>query len=178
MCPRENHVPVPRLTNKEYLARHKVLRRFWLEYQDLYVVVSVPLQWDIHRFYQPAKVLTDPELIEHRATVTAEEPSLPNRASKAAQRLFNIFHQARAMAGGDTNKLLRLIRSAGHASPAPAKAGHGIRVTTVATPGPDYERLASALMALAELLPATELKKLEEEGRKIRTKMRRDASKD
>jgi hypothetical protein len=178
MSLRENHVPVPRLTNKEYLARHKVLRTFWIKYQDLYAVVSVPLQWDIHRFYQPAKDMTDPELTQHRATVTAEEPSLPNRASKAAQRLFNVFHQAKAVAGTDSEKLVRFIRSAGQASTAPAKVGSGVRVTTVATPEPDYDRLASALMALAELLPATELKKLEEEGRKIRAKLRRDASKE
>ena len=166
MCLRENHVPVPRLTNNEYLARHTVLRTFWLKYQDLYAVVSVPLQWDIHRFYQPAKDMTEPELIQHRATVTAEEPSLPNRASKTAQRLFNIFHQAKAMAGDDNDKLLRFIRSAGQASKAPAKAGHGVRVTTVATPEPDYGRLASALLALVELMPATEFKELAEKSRK------------
>ena len=157
---------MPRLTNKDYLARHAVLRTHWLKHQDLYAVVSVSLQWDIHPFYQPAKDLADSELIRHRATVTAEEPSLPNRASKAAQRLFEIYGLAKDAAGDDPEKLTRLIRAAGQASTAPAKAGHSVRVTTVATPEPDYERLASAVLALMEILPATELKRLEEGAKK------------
>jgi hypothetical protein len=128
---------VPRLSNKDYLERHVRLKQLWQRHQSAFSVLSYAQQIELHRFFVPGKELTEAQLRAHRTSVTAQEPSLPNRASKLYMRLLS-------------------QRSTGTLVTAKAAAGghRQIRVRSIARPEPDIRKLARAFVALAEQLHA------------------------
>jgi hypothetical protein len=79
---------MPRLTTTRYLAIHTVLHRFWHERHGHPLQYLRPEeQWLIHDYLRISEDLTDAELLEHRARVTKERPSLPAAAGKALKTL-------------------------------------------------------------------------------------------
>jgi len=87
-CKKE-YVPVPRLSNTDYLKRHRLLHTLWFEHQGTpFSYLSSREQWDLHGYYLPYKDLTDEELLAHRLTITKERPAIPAQAGKAFANLI------------------------------------------------------------------------------------------
>lgn len=82
----------------------------------------------MHRFYQPASDMTATELIAHRRSVTAADPSLPHRAGRAYAKL-----------------------SRGEWSRATTRTTNGrtISVRSVVRPKPDLRLLAKVYIRMA-----------------------------
>ena len=67
---------MPRLTNKEYLERHRALRQIWLDSQKFFGVIPYKQQLDVHLFCTRSR-LANEEMIEHRLKVQEFESSSP-----------------------------------------------------------------------------------------------------
>lgn len=79
---------MPRLTQSAYLNLHHHLRQLWRHDSGMFSLVSPPEQWDVHAFYAAERNFSDAELGEYRQKVTAQDPSLPQRAGKALTKLM------------------------------------------------------------------------------------------
>jgi hypothetical protein len=126
---------VPRLTNEQYLERHRALKRIWTEDQAAFGVLPYNQQMDIHQYFVPNIDLTDDELIRHRHGIQNRQPSRPQRASKACV------------------KIELAVRKNSHRSVAAVPVPRGkrkITVTAIARPEPDLKRFAEALLELAK----------------------------
>lgn len=134
---------MPRLTNREYLARRELLKDAWRLFQGVYVAVSYNQQMAVHAFFQPSKDLTDEEALEHRRTITVEEPSLPNRAGKGylgiERAAYELHRRLEKEPSQDPTLPVRLPKNM-----------RTIKVAPIARPEVDVERLAEALLDLAE----------------------------
>lgn len=130
---------MPRLKKHHYVARHRWLRRLWLEHEARFGVLSPAEQWDVHAYYKPSYDLSESELLKHRRSITSERPTLPARASK----VFKVLVDPTA----DPSRAAMVQTS---------ESGRRIRVTGVVRPEPDLEQLARALLMLAERLTEQE----------------------
>ena len=140
---------MPRISNELYIQRHRFLRKAWTEgLQEIFAVLRTHQQWDVHKFYQPDRQLTDQQLIDYRLNITRSHPTLPQRASRSYLQMQDAFdHAYEAFEAADLNeqvfnqKLKSLVRSSGSGK---------IRVTAIAKPAPDLRRLAHALVDEAQ----------------------------
>ena len=123
---------MPRLTNKQYLERHRALRRIWLEGQKFFGVLDYNQQMDVHVFYAPARDWTDDEMLEHRLKIQELDASLPHRASRGYVKIEAAFLAPRPV------------------SSTPVPRGKGkLRVIPIARPELNSKLLASAFIYLA-----------------------------
>lgn len=121
---------MPRLTIREFIKRHELLRMLWLDdiTQRLFAILPVHQQWELHDFYRPADALLADELTAHFDVVRQARPHL----SVLAGRHYSVVRDAHlASLQPDTES-----RTA---------AGYGaIEVRFLARPHIDGERLAAA----------------------------------
>jgi integrase len=108
----------------------------------LYAELSPTDQWLLHDFFQPDRVLTDLELLQHRDEITQQRPSLPHQAGRALER----FWATAAQVG-----LKRVARAKVPAGPAKRvrQADRQIVVKGLVRPEVDVEKLARAFLRLA-----------------------------
>lgn len=123
---------MPRLTNPDYLHQRQQLMQLYRDDDAVFSHLAPQAQHDLHVFFQTTNVGTDQELLEERARLTAEDPSLPQRAGRAYAAL-DMTKPRRERVG------------------VPAGRG-GIRGRGVMRPDPDAEQLARAFLTLAEHL--------------------------
>jgi hypothetical protein len=138
---------MPKLTNEDYLKRHDLLGRLWEQNQRAYSYLSYQQQRDLHDYYVPTKSLTDLELLAHRKRVTKQNPSLPQRASRA----FAALRQ------GKVTKPISVSES----------RGRQISARALARPEIDAKKLARALLQMAEEMTPEERAKFEAEGERL-----------
>jgi len=138
-------VPMPRLTNTDYYQRYRFIRHIWRYYQNLFALIPIELQYDLHNFYQPDRDLTKAELITYRKDIKHEDPGLPARASKAYVRL----HQAYENVIADTKNKQAQKEQTPH-SRKHRKIKH-LSVRAVVRPEPDWNRFAYALLQHAKM---------------------------
>jgi hypothetical protein len=124
---------MPRLTNKQYLERHRALRRIWLEGQRFFGVLGYNQQMEVHVFYVPARDWSDTEMLEHRRKVQEADAALPHRASRGFIKMEAAFLAPRPATR----------------APVPRDKGK-LRVTPIARPEVNVEQLARAFMDLAQ----------------------------
>lgn len=126
---------MPRLNPQQFIDRHHELRTLWLQHAYEFSGLRVKEQWDLHRYYVPAENLTDEQLLERRAQITAADPSLPQRASK----LY------RALKRGTTQGVLvsQPAASGKH-------KGHQLILRTVARPKPNRTELMRLALDMAK----------------------------
>jgi hypothetical protein len=149
---------MPRLTNDLYLERHGFLRKAWHDFYDIFSVLPVTQQWELHRYYQSQSGRAPAELLRRRAEMTEAEPSLPNRAGKSFSRVYRAFRHAFEYAQGDEQRFFRAVVAqipeasiTRHYVPATSTApARVIKVWSVARPEPDLQKLVLALKLLAE----------------------------
>jgi hypothetical protein len=147
LLPTDKDVPVPRLTNHNYLLQREFLVGAWKLFPVAFTAVSYNRQLEVHAFFQPSKYLTDDEALAHRARISQAQPSLPNSAGKiftrmeAATRLLQ--ERLANQPAQDPTRRARV--------PA-GKGQRHIRVVPLSKPEVDVEKLAEALLDLAEQL--------------------------
>jgi hypothetical protein len=134
---------MPRLTNKQYLERHRALRRIWLEGQKFFGVLDYNQQMEVHAFYAPARDWTDEELLEHRLKAQELDASLPQRASRGFIKIEAAFLAPRPV----------------HSTPAPRGKGK-LRVIPIARPEVNTKQLARAFIDMAREQVKTEQEKV------------------
>lgn len=140
---------MPRLTRRDYIAHHNFLKQIWDQHSELFAVLPVKQQWEVHRYYQLSHDLSEEQLVDHRKTIEREDPSLPQRASKAYARLDRAFRYAFEASKGDEAAFREAVN---HFIPGKSIV-HGkrrIRVGAVVKPEINLERFARALIELTE----------------------------
>ncbi len=140
----EVDVPVPRLTNRDYLADREFLVEAWKLFRGIFTAVSYNQQLELHAFYQPSRNLTAEEALVHRAKITRERPNLPQKAGKHFKK---VYQAASALSDRlDQEPALDLMQPV----KVPAGGRRHIRVVPLARPEPDLKILANLLLDLAE----------------------------
>ncbi len=164
---------MPRLTSKDFLARHYFLKRIW-EDENLYSLfgcLSPNQQWDLHQYYQVTNTGTDAEIVETRTTVNAGDNSLPQRAGRAYVIIFSHFQEmVEPQAVLSPEEALSLVEEVGVAyrglqlkrmqtssSQKQTKVHHSLN--PIVQPEIDMEKLAKTLLMLAEYLQNEKRKK-------------------
>lgn len=140
---------MPRLTRRDYITRHNFLKQIWAHHSELFAVLPVKQQWEVHRYYQLSHGLSEEQLVDYRKTIEREEASLPQRASKAYAQLDRVFRYAFEVSEGDGAKFRETVNR----FTADKSVGHGkkrLRVGAVVKPEPDLERFSKALVELAK----------------------------
>lgn len=128
-----------RISDHDFLDAHRRLKRWWDTDVGLYGYLRPGEQWDLHVFFQPSKDLTDEQLLEHRRTITEEEPGLPQRAGKA---LAKLRREAEMVA---VQRAAAASRPRAYVKPKDRQ----VTVQAVVRPEIDASRLARALISLA-----------------------------
>jgi hypothetical protein len=134
---------MPRLTNRQYLERHRALRQIWLDSQKFFGVIPYKHQLDVHLFYAPARGWDADAMIEHRLKVQEYDSSLPQRASRGFAEIEGAY--------------LAFVNDSG-SQRAPVGEGN-VRVTAIARPEPDGEKLAKIFLELGRQQIKQERKK-------------------
>jgi hypothetical protein len=126
----------------EFYRRHLALKGAWDNGRRFYAELPAHAQWDLHAYYQPSKDLTREMLLKHRRTVAKERPELAAGADRAFKALCLV----------EQNELeVARQRAANPAPPAKIpKSQRTIRVRGLVHPEPDAQKLAFALIELAE----------------------------
>jgi hypothetical protein len=142
---------VPRLTNDQYINHHIFLRHAWIDFPQLYVVVPMDQQREVHRYFQQAKNLCATELLEYRKRITIQEPDLPAQAGKAFTHMYTAYEIAERLSGGDHDRfkavLHQLTRQHAKTSTGP---GRRVRIAAVANPELDLEKFARLVIEIAK----------------------------
>ena len=133
---------MPRLTSKNYLRTHDRLRRLWLHDPRVFAELAPMEQWQLYDFFKPDKDWSDLELLQHREAITAERPSLPQRAGRALEKFWGTS-AARALVQVRTAKA-----PAGNAKRV-RQEDRSLTVKAVARPEIDAHKLARAYIGLA-----------------------------
>ncbi|WP_148043351.1 hypothetical protein [Flexivirga caeni] len=122
---------MPRLTNHTYLHIHHKLRELWVTHPQTLSLVSYRDQLALHRYFSPAIDEPDARHLAHRRWISEAEPSLPQRAGRAYQRLGRAIEEAQPAPGA-------AVRT-------PADAPRRLRVQGLARPELDVERIAQVI---------------------------------
>jgi hypothetical protein len=142
-----------RITNQQFIDRHFLLLSIWNDgLAQLFSVLPSHIQWDVHRYYQPTRNLTDQELIAHRQAATATDPSLPHRASRGFARMKRAYVVARQAADAAGKKDTEFLRVVTPLQPVRAHAAGKRRILVhgIAKPELDTKRLARLLVEQAD----------------------------
>lgn len=148
---------MPRLTNQRYLD----LALMWRTDDFTYGTLSPNEQWDLHAYFVPYKSLTEAELLEHRKRISKEQPSLPQRAGRAAEHFKRNYYKVREARRREAQEALE--RTAARAAAgkksnyrtAPKPKGP-LKVYALVNPEIDVKMLAKACIAIARLQLAEE----------------------
>jgi hypothetical protein len=145
---KRRHVPVPRLTNADYLIQREFLIDAWNHFRGVFSYFSYNEQMELHAYFAPYKELSANEATTHRKQVTHDHPSLPQRAGKIYARFYEQVkvHQAR----------LTQAPTAAAAKPQGRITKQNIRVRGIARPESDLHKLALALLETARQMQAEE----------------------
>jgi hypothetical protein len=129
---------MPRLNNAEYYKRHRFLNYLWQHFQNLYALLPIEQQYDLHNFYRPDWYTTNKaDLVAYQKGIKKADPGLSARASRAYVRLEQAYRTV--IANG---------RRKAQSKPLPAKHRKLKRVTIrpVVRPEPDWDKFAYALL--------------------------------
>lgn len=77
-----------RLSNKQFLVIHDQLKRIWLNHPSTFARLSAADQFHLHLYFQPDSKLSATEPITHSQHITAEQPTLPQKAGRARVKLL------------------------------------------------------------------------------------------
>jgi hypothetical protein len=140
---------MPRLSVRKYLQASKRLRRYWDYQQMAYGYLTAAEQWQLHDFFKPAKDWPKDVVLEHRAEISKQRPSLPHQAGRALAKIDEIAPRL-AIAGVRRRHAPPPAKPARRAN-VRSKYQH-ITVRAVVKPEVDTERLAQVVIAMAEHL--------------------------
>lgn len=134
---------MPRLSDKDYPATRRYLldTHGWMYELNLDDVLAVA------RFFVPTKSFTDAEALTHRRTVTAADPSLPNRVGK-------IVKKPRTFPSSVDREIARavVVPEPGPTLVGPKAREKVLRVIPVRRAAPDLHKLARVVEMMARPL--------------------------
>jgi hypothetical protein len=133
---------MPRRTTNHYLTTHSRLKHVWLTSPYVLSYLNYTEQRDLHSYYLFALNLTEQELLSHRATITSNDPSIPQRAGPTLKKLDK--HIAALAAERNRIQTLR--------APSPLGKERNLVVGGLARPEPDIVNLAKAFINAVERL--------------------------
>ena len=136
-----------RLSQPAYLNLHHHLRQLWRHDSGMFSLMSAPEQWDIHAFYATEWNFSDAELGEYRQKITAQDPSLPQRAGKALTKLMQEMDALDAHR--EAKKVVMATVTAGPKRKI-KNVDRVIRISGVVHPAPDTDKLARVLLDVAK----------------------------
>jgi hypothetical protein len=79
---------MPRLSNKQFLLIHDLLKCIWLDDPAAFARLSAADQFHLHLYFQPASNLSATDLLAHCQRITAEPPNLTPKAGRATAKLL------------------------------------------------------------------------------------------
>jgi hypothetical protein len=82
---------VSRITLESHYRRRSLLVLLWNEAPRIYGLLSPAHQWELHRFYQPDRMVDFDEFALHIAALKRTEPSLVNRVGKHFAKLESFY---------------------------------------------------------------------------------------
>lgn len=132
-----------RLTDRDYLTAHRQLRALWTSSQQAFAQTTYRDQLALHRYFSPALDEPDDNHLAHRRWISEVDPSLPQRAGRAYQRL----QRAMATAQPAPSATVRT----------PPDAPRRLRVQGLARPETDVERIAQVIFEQIMTAVAEEL---------------------
>lgn len=156
---------MPRLTNNDFLMRHRFLKRLWEDesLQSLYGMLLPQEQWDVHQYYQMINTGSEADILETRTTVNLGDESLPQCAGRAYAKLLSAFQQIASTAGRyvaepeDALPLIeevsveyRRLKTGGPAVTTQKRGARLHRIQAIAMPEIDIQRHAEVLLLLAQ----------------------------
>lgn len=146
---------MPRLTPSAHYHRYQFLYAAWLHFPQLYALLPLRAQWQVHEFYQPSKELTKDELITHIRQLTKDKPALVHQVGKHVRRMKDVFRFMSKELGIPRSEWDRAISTPiQHYNPSPAhtttRDGTRYTIAAVARPEVDVRLLARALLELAK----------------------------
>jgi hypothetical protein len=148
---------MPRLTTDEqYILIHERLRRLSLNDPYLVSQLSPSAQWLVHRFFAPDRELSTMALLAQRAAITAQEPSLPQRAGRALEH----FWSTAAHVG-----VTRVARAKVPAGPRRKQRDRKLSAQPLVHPEIDAKKLARAFVNLAFVIAEKRAKEREDQER-------------
>jgi hypothetical protein len=130
---------VSRITLESHYRRRSLLVLLWNEAPRIYGLLSPAHQWELHRFYQPDRMVDFDEFALHIAALKRTEPSLVNRVGKHFAKLESFY-----LASGTELSKLR-----GGQYPL-ARTKRRVVAAGIVRPEPNLRMLARALLATAE----------------------------
>lgn len=153
---------MPRLTNVEFIRRHKLLAELWNDatLQNLFSSLKVSEQMDLHQYYQTLNTGAEAELVKTCKTINSASGSLPQRAGRAYSRLQEVYINGATTLGvrvtDDLEKSVSQVsrayrrhqRVSGRTSQSRSYKQHH-QIKTLMRPDIDLKTLAKILFALA-----------------------------
>jgi hypothetical protein len=140
-----------RIREGEQLGRRDLLVACWHYVPEVIDLLTPKEQWELHRFYVPSRDLTDDEFLDHMKQVSAPEPSLAQRVGKHYRLIFTVYKRYADQFGKTNFAAIRagIIRDYARGNRDPSEKRQLV-ITPLVNPDIDYEKLARALLDLAD----------------------------
>lgn len=151
---------MPRLTSQQYLEAHQKLAIAHHDEPLMFGSLSPAEQWALHAYFVPSKGLSDQQLLDHRKTITKEQPSLPQRAGRALAHIERNYDVAAEAAHGDHTMYRKVLSDLAPGEAFVTKRGRQIRVVGIAKPEPDARLFAQAIVDMVRSMTLEERAKL------------------
>ena len=140
-----------RVPTQAQLGRRDLLVVAWYFIPELYGLLSLEAQWELHRYYAPSRDLTDAEVLEHIKQATHVEPSLPHRVGKHYKEIFDAFKFYADQVGKTNWEVIGwLVRMEFSRDNADRTMKKPMALMPIANPDQDPAKLARMFIALAE----------------------------
>jgi hypothetical protein len=130
-----------------YLIQREFMMDAWKGFPTVFTYLTYDQQVELHRFYATTKDLNGEEAIAHRKEVSSKEPSLPNRAGKLYARVFRIAEIVQQYIESQPELKPKPVREKVRTRVASSKLN--IRISALAKPEPDIDKLAALLLDVA-----------------------------
>ena len=142
---------MPRVTPAEHFRRHQFLRMLWTEpgLDELFALLPVQAQWEIHKYYQPDADLTAADFEVNHLGLNQIQPQLAHLAGRHFHMLESAFIQLSRNYGADSQQIRKAVGQDIHRQYVTKHPDSKVSISVIANPEPDAQKLARALLSLA-----------------------------
>jgi len=120
--------------DRPFLEQRHLLVKAWQNDRPAFLLLPWDQQLDLHGFYAAYKQFTDDEAVHHRRQVTADHPNIPARAGKVFKKISGLI---------SPDGTIAYLRQHDH-------GGHRYRISALARPEIDVDKLARVLLEAAK----------------------------
>lgn len=150
---------MPRVTDAEHYRRHQQLHLIYAEpgHRSLFGLLSFNHQLELHRYYQPQRIMTRVEFRRHSDKLAVTAPSLVNRAGKHFGRIEAAYIHSSNSRRTNYSPPIRArhvatssVRGVRVPLALRQRPSDAVRISVIAHAEPDPAALARAFLMLAE----------------------------